>query len=58
MTKKESSSNETNWNFKPTKGVLSRVVRGHVNAMTDSLGISFCLFAKTESERKGEPFLE
>lgn len=58
MTKEESSSDEMNRNFKPAKGVLSRVVRGHVNAMTDSLEILFCLFAKTESERKEEPFLE
>lgn len=55
MTNEESFSDEMNWNFKPTKGVLSRIVRGCVNVMTDRLEISFCLFAKTESERKEEP---
>lgn len=58
MTKEESFSDEMNWNFKPTKGVLSRVVRGYVNVMTDRLEISFCLFAKTESERKEEACFE
>lgn len=58
MTKEETFSDEMNWNFKPTKGDLSRGVRGYVNVMTDRLEISFCLFAQTEAERKEEPCLE